>query len=139
LPQEGDTLTLHWGSFPCAKWYTFAPPCRYTFTPPLTLAHETCHWSGAKSRLDRELRGRFGSHAYAAEELIAELGSAFLCADLALTPEPREDHAAYLQTWLTVLKSDRRAIFAAAAHAERAAGFLHSLQPQAAVAGDLAA
>jgi antirestriction protein ArdC len=96
-----------------------------------TLAHEATHWSGAKSRLDRDLSGRFGSHAYAAEELIAELGSAFLCADLALTPEPREDHAAYLQTWLTVLKNDRRAIFTAAAHAERAAAFLHSLQPQA--------
>jgi antirestriction protein ArdC len=104
-----------------------------------TLAHECCHWSGAKSRLNRDLRGRFGSHAYATDELVSEICSAFLCADLALTPEPREDHAAYLQTWLTVLKNDRRAIFTAAAHAERAAGFLHSLQPQAAVAGDIAA
>jgi antirestriction protein ArdC len=97
-----------------------------------TLAHECCHWSGAKSRLDRDLSGRFGSHAYAAEELIGELGSAFLCADLALTPEPREDHAPYIATWLTVLKNDKRAIFTAAAHAERAAAFLQGLQPEAA-------
>jgi antirestriction protein ArdC len=67
---------------------------------------------------------------------------AHLCADLALTPEPREDHAAYLQTWLTVLKNDQRAIFTAAAHAERAAAFLHAKQAQAAVSdteGDMAA
>ena len=67
---------------------------------------------------------------YAAEELVAELGSAFLCADLGVTPEPREDHAAYLATWLEVLKNDKRAIFTAAAHAQRAADFLHGLQPK---------
>jgi antirestriction protein ArdC len=99
-----------------------------------TVGHEAIHWSGAKSRLDRNLTGRFGSHSYAAEELVAELGSAFLCADLSLTPEPREDHAAYIADWLTVLKNDKRAIFTAAAHAERAAVFLHGLQPQAASA-----
>jgi antirestriction protein ArdC len=98
-----------------------------------TLGHECVHLTGHRSRLDRNLASRFGSHSYAAEELIAELGSAFLCADLALTPEPREDHAAYLADWLTVLKNDKRAIFTAAAHAERAAAFLHGLQPQAAV------
>ncbi len=107
-----------------------------------TLGHECVHLTGHGSRLDRYLSGRFGSHAYAAEELVAELGSAFLCADLALTPEPREDHAAYLASWLTVLKNDKRAIFTAAAHAERAAAFLHGLQPQAAMSateGDVAA
>lgn len=107
-----------------------------------TLGHECVHHSGAKHRLDRNLSGRFGTQAAAAEELIAELGAAFLCADLALTPEPRDDHAAYIQTWLTVLKNDRRAIFTAAAHAERAAAFLRGLQPQAAVSdteGDVAA
>jgi len=99
-----------------------------------TLGHECVHLTGHRSRLDRNLTGRFGSHAYAAEELICELGASFLCADLALTPEPREDHAAYLANWLTVLKNDKRAIFTAAAHAERAAAFLHGLQPQAAAA-----
>jgi antirestriction protein ArdC len=64
------------------------------------------------------------------EELVAELGAAFLCADLALTPEPGMDHAAYIQSWLKVLKEDKRAIFSAAAHAQRAADFLHGFQQQ---------
>ena len=67
------------------------------------------------------------------EELVAELGAAFLCADLDITPEVREDHAAYIATWLTVLKDDKRLIFSAAAHAQRAADYLHGLQPKAAV------
>ena len=58
------------------------------------------------------------------EELVAELGSAFLCADLDLTPEIREDHAAYIANWLEVLKNDKRAIFSAAAHAQKAADYL---------------
>jgi antirestriction protein ArdC len=65
------------------------------------------------------------------EELVAELGSAFLCADLGLTPEPREDHAAYIASWLKVLKDDRRAVFTAASHAQRAADYLNGLQLQA--------
>lgn len=96
-----------------------------------TLGHEAVHWSGHRTRLNRDLSNRFGSHAYAAEELIAELGSAFLCADLGLTPEPRPDHASYIENWLSVLKNDKRAIFTAAGYAERAAAFLHGLQPQA--------
>jgi antirestriction protein ArdC len=79
--------------------------------------------------LDREFgRKRWGDEGYAREELVAELGAAFLCADLALMPEPGTDHAAYIQSWLKVLRDDKRAIFAAAAHAQRAADFLHSLQ-----------
>jgi antirestriction protein ArdC len=70
------------------------------------------------------------------EELVAELGSAFLCADLELTPEVQEDHASYIASWINVLKNDKRAIFGAASHAQRAADFLHGLQkaapPQAA-------
>jgi len=62
------------------------------------------------------------------EELVAELGSAFLCADLDLTPEVREDHAAYIANWLEVLKNDKRAIFSAAAHAQKAADYLAALQ-----------
>ena len=65
------------------------------------------------------------------EELVAELGAAFLSADLDLTPEPREDHAAYIGSWLEALKDDKRAIFSAAAHAQRAADFLHGLQDEA--------
>jgi antirestriction protein ArdC len=97
-----------------------------------TLAHETTHWTKHPSRLDREFgRKRWGDEGYAAEELVAELGSAFLSADLGITPEPREDHAAYIANWLKVLRDDKRAIFTAAAHAERAAAFLHGLQPNA--------
>lgn len=94
-----------------------------------TALHESCHWSGAKSRLDRSFNAkRFGDSGYAREELVAELGAAFLCADLGITPEIREDHAAYLGHWLDVLREDKRAIFSAAAHAQRAADFLHGLQ-----------
>ena len=97
-----------------------------------TLAHECTHWTKHETRLNREFgRKRWGDEAYAAEELVAELGSAFLCADLGLTPEPRADHASYIENWLRVLKNDKRAIFTAAAHAERAAAFLHGLQPKA--------
>ena len=70
-----------------------------------------------------------GGSAFAQEELVAELGAAFLCADLGLTLKDREDHAAYISSWLKVLKNDKRAIFTAAAHAQRAADFLHSKQP----------
>jgi antirestriction protein ArdC len=95
-----------------------------------TLGHELVHWTRHPSRLAREFgRQRRGDEGYAAEELVAEIGAAFLCADLAITPEPREDHAAYIASWLTVLKNDKRAIFTAAAHAQRAADFLHALQP----------
>lgn len=97
-----------------------------------TLAHELTHWTKHKSRLDREFsRKKWGDEGYAREELVAELGAAFLCADLALTPEPGTDHAAYIQSWLNVLKEDKRAIFSAAAHAQKAADFLHGLQEQA--------
>jgi antirestriction protein ArdC len=96
-----------------------------------TKAHELTHWTKHESRLNRDFSGkRFGDEGYAREELVAELGSAFLCAALGITPEPREDHAAYLGHWLKVLKEDKRAIFSAAAHAQRAVDFLHSLQPQ---------
>jgi antirestriction protein ArdC len=91
-----------------------------------TLAHELTHWTGSKNRLDRDFGGhRFGSEGYAVEELVAELGAAFLCADLELALEPREDHAAYIASWLKVLTADNRAVFTAAAHAQRAAEFIH--------------
>ena len=69
----------------------------------------------------------FGSEGYAIEELVAELGAAFLCADLDLTLEPRKDHAAYIANWLNVPKADNRAIFTAASHAQRAAAFINGL------------
>lgn len=94
-----------------------------------TLAHEISHWTRHPSRLDRDFgRKRWGDEGYAREELVAELGSAFLSADLGLTPEVRDDHSAYIESWLKALKDDKRAIFQAAAHAQRAVDYLHSLQ-----------
>lgn len=96
-----------------------------------TLAHECTHWTRHPTRLDREFgRQRWGDEGYAREELVAELGAAFLCADLGLELTPREDHAAYIDSWLKVLGGDRRFIFTAASHAQRAADFLHGRQAQ---------
>jgi len=75
-------------------------------------------------------RVKWGDEGYAREELVAELGAAFLCADLGITPDPREDHASYIANWLEVLREDKRAIFAVAAHAQRAVDYLHALQPK---------
>lgn len=94
-----------------------------------TLAHECTHWTRHPTRLDRDFgRKRWGDDGYAREELVAELGAAFLCADLELELEPRPDHASYIESWLKVLKDDRRFIFTAAAHAQRAGDFLRGLQ-----------
>jgi antirestriction protein ArdC len=96
------------------------------------LAHEHTHWTANASRCNRELGKRFGDAAYAAEELIAELGAAFTCAHLGLSTVPREDHAQYIQSWLKVLRTDSRAIFTAASKAQQATDWL------IARAGDLA-
>jgi antirestriction protein ArdC len=95
--------------------------------------HETVHWTGHQSRCARELGRRFGDKAYAFEELVAELGAAYLAATLGLTNEPRPDHAAYLQSWLECLRNDRRAIFTAASKAQAAVDYLIALQPAASV------
>lgn len=92
-----------------------------------TLGHECVHWTGHSARLARDFSR--SNAAYAREELVAELGAAFLCADLGLELEPREDHAAYLGHWLEVLRQDRRFLFSAAAHAQRAVDWLKALQP----------
>jgi len=94
-----------------------------------TCFHELGHWSGHASRLARDLSGRFGSKAYAREELVAEMASAFLCASLAITPTVR--HADYLGSWLAVLREDNRAIFRAASQASRAADFLLAFEGEA--------
>ncbi len=94
------------------------------------LAHEMTHWTRHSRRLDRDFgRRRHGDAGYAREELVAELGAAFLCADLGLALEPREDHAAYLASWLKVLQDDRRFIVSAASLAQKAVDFLKTFQP----------
>ena len=94
--------------------------CRYR--------HKT-HWTGHKTRLARDFSGRFGNEAYAREELVAELGSAFLCASLGIVPTVR--HADYIGNWLTILKNDSRAIVSAASHASKASDFLIAFTDQA--------
>ncbi|PDT50861.1 MULTISPECIES: zincin-like metallopeptidase domain-containing protein [Sinorhizobium] len=93
-----------------------------------TLLHEMSHWSGAKHRLDRDLSGRFGSESYAMEELVAELSASFLGADLGVAHDPRDNTATYLESWLKVLRNDKRAIITASAKAQAAADYLHELQ-----------
>ncbi|MFA5957753.1 ArdC family protein [Hyphomicrobium sp.] len=92
--------------------------------------HEGIHWSGALTRLNRQFGKRFGDDAYAFEELVAELGASFLCAELQITQAARPDHAHYLANWLHVLKNDKRALFHAAAKAAEAVTYLKSLQKQ---------
>ncbi len=94
-----------------------------------TTCHELTHWTGHHSRLGRDLTGRFGDDAYAAEELVAELGAAIACASLGITNSPRDDHSSYLAHWLKILKSDPKALFAVAAKAQAAVDYLHSFQP----------
>ncbi|MFM7349854.1 MAG: ArdC family protein [Erythrobacter sp.] len=108
-----------------------------------TLAHELSHWTGHSSRLDRDLKNRFGTAAYAAEELVAELSSAMLGAELGLPVAHLDSHASYIEHWLKLLRDDDRAILTAAAKAEEAASLLLQLGGRAvpedtAEPGDLA-
>ena len=91
-----------------------------------TLAHESVHSTGHRDRLGRRF-GTRGTPEYAREELVAELGSAFLCADLGITSTPRADHASYVGSWLELLKDEPRAVFDAATQAQQAVEFLHAL------------
>lgn len=91
------------------------------------LLHEHVHWSGGAERLKRDLCGRFGDVSYAMEELVAELGAAFLCADLGLSVQPRKDHAAYVANWLQVLREQKAAIFSASRTATDACRYLSEL------------
>ncbi len=90
--------------------------------------HELTHWTGHKSRLARDFNGRFGDGAYAFEELIAELGAAFLCGHCSI--DGQLQHASYIQNWLKVLRNDKRAIFTAAAAARKASEFVTGKQEQ---------
>jgi antirestriction protein ArdC len=105
----------------------FKSPARYY----AVLAHELTHWTGAPHRLNRDLGSRFGWRQYAAEELVAELGAAFLCSGLGLPLSPRRDHAPYISHWLELLKSDTRAIFTAASRAQEAVDYLLTLHEAA--------
>jgi antirestriction protein ArdC len=88
--------------------------------------HELVHSTGHSKRLARDLTGRFGTENYAGEELVAELGASFLCAELGISSSLRADHACYIANWLKVLKDDKKAIFFAAARASEAAKYLRA-------------
>lgn len=95
-----------------------------------TLLHELTHWTRVEARLNRDFgRKRFGDDGYAMEELVAELGAAFLCCELGVTNTPRPDHAQYIEAWLRVLRGDSKAIITAASHAQKALDYLVGLQP----------
>jgi antirestriction protein ArdC len=110
---------------------TFASPENYY----ATMFHELTHWTSDKARCDRDLsKGRFGNPDYAFEELVAELGAAFLCNDHGIQGELR--HAGYIQSWLKALKNDNKAIFKAAALAQKAADYINTVD---ATKGEIAA
>jgi antirestriction protein ArdC len=95
-----------------------------------TLMHELTHWTSHETRCNRQLGKRFGDMDYAAEELIAELGAAFVCGEIGISTD-LENHASYLAHWIKLLKSDEKAIFTAAAAAAKASDYLNSLQVKA--------
>lgn len=94
-----------------------------------TWLHEAAHGSGAAHRLDREFTGKWTRDATAMEEMVAELTASFLLADLGIAHHPRADHAAYVASWLKILKDEPRAIFTAASKAQQAADWMHAQQP----------
>lgn len=106
-------------------------PVREQFDTPEsfygTALHELTHWAGGPDRLDREKGKAFGDNAYAGEELVAELGSAFLSAQFGIEVEPHMNHADYLANWLTALESDPKSLYRAAKLAQESTGFLTNL------------
>ncbi len=121
--QAGDTIGMpDIGRFRDTKTSS-ATECYYS-----TLLHELTHWTGAAHRLKRDQGKRYGDKEYAFEELVAELGSAIACGMLGITSSTRPDHAQYIDGWLKALKGDKRFIFSAASHAQKAVDYLVSLQ-----------
>ncbi len=105
---------------------TFEDPAAYAGT----LFHEAGHATGAKHRLDRDFGARFASRARAMEEAVAELTASYILADLEIAHRPRADHAAYIASWLELLKDDPKAIFTASSKAQQAADWMHARQPK---------
>lgn len=99
-----------------------------------TLFHEAGHATGAKHRLDRDFGARFASRARAMEEAVAELTASYILADLGIAHHPRPDHAAYIASWLELMKDDPRAIFTASSKAQQAADWMHNRQQARAAA-----
>jgi antirestriction protein ArdC len=109
------------------------PPMQAFHTPAGysgTILHELGHWSGAKHRLDRDLRNAFGSHDYAREELRAEIAQVMVSAELGIGECDFSNNASYIASWLEKLRSDRKEIFRAAADAQRIADYLLAFHPE---------
>ena len=103
-----------------------------------TILHELGHWSGAETRLNRDLRNRFGSHDYVREELRVEISAAMISAELNIPDHDLPDNVSYIAHWLERLRSDRKEIFRAAAEAQRIADYLLAFHPAYAERNDLA-
>jgi antirestriction protein ArdC len=123
---EGDEACYH----PVHDRIQMPPFDRFKDAPAFyaTLLHEAAHASGALHRLNRDLSGRFGSEAYAMEEMVADWASAMACGTLQITPEPRTDYASYIGSWLKVLRGDKRAVFAAATQAQKVVDWMWGRQ-----------
>lgn len=102
--------------------------CSATENYYTTLLHELTHWTGHEKRLNRKIKNKFGNHAYAEEELIAELGAAFLSAGFGIASTEKTDHASYIAHWLNILKGNKQFIISAASEASKAVGYLKELQ-----------
>jgi antirestriction protein ArdC len=103
--------------------------CRATENYYSTLLHELTHWTGHAKRLNRKIKNKFGDDAYAEEELIAELGAAFLSAGFGITTPEKTDHASYIAHWLKILKGNKQFIISAASEASKAVSYMKELQP----------
>jgi antirestriction protein ArdC len=114
-------------AIPAPEHFRGTPTSSPTEAYYAVLLHELTHWTGAPHRLDRVKGKRFGDRDYAFEELVAELGAAFLCSVFRVVNEPRPDHAAYISHWLDLLNRDNRAIFAAASLAQQSVQYLRVL------------
>ncbi len=121
-----DTIYL-----PAPDHFQASTTCSATESYYFTLLHELTHWTGSTKRLDRIKGKRFGDEDYAIEELVAELGSAFLCAQFDICAAVHDDHAAYIAHWLKALKENKQFIFKAASEASKAVEYLQTLQPKA--------
>lgn len=114
---------------PPASDFIDTKQCSATENYYSTLLHELTHWTGHPKRLERKMKSKFGDHAYAEEELIAELGAAFLSAEFGVTQAEKADHASYIANWLKVLKDNKQFVISAASEASKAVEYMKELQP----------
>ncbi len=121
--------TLDYIQMPEPGQFTRSTTCTATEGYYATLLHELTHWTGAPKRLDRTKGKKFGDQNYANEELVAELGAAFLCAGFDITTADKGNHASYIDHWLQVLKNDKYCVIRAAAQASKAVDYLYGIQP----------